>query len=259
LNDHRIHDTHPHTHGPNCGHTAVLHDGHTDYLHDGHLHHPHESHVDEHVLAVSASNPAACTPEHACGGHDTGHVHGPDCGTRGSHTAITWTTSSMDTCTVPTDRTATITAFWRSPNSGCRQPEVSSTPADGRLRGFDEAPPDLGRELPISREWLPGAKELSLANDECLSIAACARAASAVVRGSVEPRMEPTARDRAPPATGISGRDAISSAADIDGDASTTRTRPKPADTRHRTSAIEIAVVLESGTTLPAERSQARA
>ena len=77
---HPHHDHHDHVHGPGCGHVAVKHDGHVDYLHDGHLHHPHGDHVDEHVIAVSATNPAACTPAHACGGHAADHVHGPGCG-----------------------------------------------------------------------------------------------------------------------------------------------------------------------------------
>jgi len=74
------HTDHAHQHGANCGHTAVRHDDHIDYLHDGHLHFPHEGHVDEHVIAVNATNPAACTPEHRCTGHDSSHVHGPGCG-----------------------------------------------------------------------------------------------------------------------------------------------------------------------------------
>lgn len=75
------HDNHTHQHGPNCGHTAVQHDGHTDYLHDGHLHHPEAGGtVEEHVLTVGGSNPAACTPNHNCGAHDKAHVHGAGCG-----------------------------------------------------------------------------------------------------------------------------------------------------------------------------------
>ena len=76
------HANHDHQHGPNCGHTAVLHDGHTDYLHDGHLHHPHGDHVDEHVIPVSAANPNGCTQSHgqAASGHAANHVHGPGCG-----------------------------------------------------------------------------------------------------------------------------------------------------------------------------------
>ena len=76
------HANHDHQHGPNCGHTAVLHDGQTDYLHDGHLHHPHGDHVDEHVIPVSAANPTGCTQSngHAAGGHAADHVHGPGCG-----------------------------------------------------------------------------------------------------------------------------------------------------------------------------------
>jgi hypothetical protein len=75
------HAGHSHQHGPNCGHTAIKHDGHVDYLHDGHLHHPTKSgDVEEHTLAVNASNPAQCTPKHQCGGHDAGHKHGSGCG-----------------------------------------------------------------------------------------------------------------------------------------------------------------------------------
>src|ERR1044071_3109120 len=74
------HEGHSHSHGPNCGHTAVQHEGHTDYLHDGHLHHPHGDHVDDHQLAAGGDNPAACTPKHTCGGHETRHTHGPNCG-----------------------------------------------------------------------------------------------------------------------------------------------------------------------------------
>ena len=74
------HQDHDHVHGPECGHVAVKHGDHVDYLHDGHLHHPHGDHVDEHVIEVSEANPAACTPEHRCSGHEDGHVHGPGCG-----------------------------------------------------------------------------------------------------------------------------------------------------------------------------------
>lgn len=74
------HENHSHEHGPNCGHTAVKHGGHVDYLHDGHLHHPHDGHVDEHTIAISDTNPDQCTPDHDCGSHDKGHVHGPGCG-----------------------------------------------------------------------------------------------------------------------------------------------------------------------------------
>src|ERR1700692_83332 len=60
------HADHTHKHGLKCGHTAVRHDGHVDYLHDGHLHHVHEDHVDEHALAMSATNPVHCTPQTRC-------------------------------------------------------------------------------------------------------------------------------------------------------------------------------------------------
>lgn len=74
------HDNHTHQHGPDCGHTAIKHDDHVDYLHDGHLHHVKGDKVEEHTLAVTATNPAGCTPKHACSGHDKAHQHGPDCG-----------------------------------------------------------------------------------------------------------------------------------------------------------------------------------
>lgn len=69
------HPDHAHQHGPSCGHTAVRHNGHVDYLHDGGLHHMHGDHVDLHVIEVSATNPARCTPETRCS-----HTHGPGCG-----------------------------------------------------------------------------------------------------------------------------------------------------------------------------------
>ncbi|MBI5283025.1 MAG: hypothetical protein HY858_15170 [Candidatus Solibacter usitatus] len=77
---HRIHGNHSHVHGEDCGHTAIRHDDHVDYLHEGCLHSPHGDHFDECVLEVSASNPAECTPEHRCQGHEPSHIHAPGCG-----------------------------------------------------------------------------------------------------------------------------------------------------------------------------------
>ncbi len=74
------HEGHTHKHGPGCGHVGILHDGHVDYLHDGHLHHPKGDKVEEHVVAVSATNPGACTPAHSCAGHPKDHKHGSGCG-----------------------------------------------------------------------------------------------------------------------------------------------------------------------------------
>ncbi len=74
------HPNHTHQHGPGCGHTGVKHNGHTDYLHDGHLHHMGQGGVEEHQMEVTGSNPANCTPGHACGDHATDHQHGPGCG-----------------------------------------------------------------------------------------------------------------------------------------------------------------------------------
>jgi hypothetical protein len=80
MPDHETHANHAHKHSAGCGHQAVKHDGHTDYLHDGHLHHAEGDRVDEHALAIGASNPASCTPSHACGAHDATHQHGAGCG-----------------------------------------------------------------------------------------------------------------------------------------------------------------------------------
>lgn len=74
------HENHTHPHGPQCGHTGIVHDDHVDYLHDGHLHHQHGDHTDEHVIAVTSNNPENCTPEHLCAGHSQTHTHGPGCG-----------------------------------------------------------------------------------------------------------------------------------------------------------------------------------
>jgi hypothetical protein len=64
-----------HVHGPNCGHTAVLHEGHVDYLQDGHLQHMDGDRVSEHAVPISDTNPSHCTPNVHCE-----HVHGPGCG-----------------------------------------------------------------------------------------------------------------------------------------------------------------------------------
>jgi hypothetical protein len=80
MTDCKSHQGHGHVHGADCGHTAVQHEGHVDYLHDGHLHHPHGDHVDEHVIAISDTNPGGCHSGHPCQGHDAAHTHGPDCG-----------------------------------------------------------------------------------------------------------------------------------------------------------------------------------
>lgn len=70
-----------HVHGPTCGHTKVSHEGHIDYIDQGKLCHPEAgSKVSEHVIPVTKKNPNACTPDHDCGNHEAGHVHGPGCG-----------------------------------------------------------------------------------------------------------------------------------------------------------------------------------
>jgi hypothetical protein len=80
MSDCATHEGHVHAHGAGCGHVTIQHQGHTDYLHEGHLHHVHGDHVDEHSLPISVANPIGCTPAHACGVHDAGHVHGAGCG-----------------------------------------------------------------------------------------------------------------------------------------------------------------------------------
>lgn len=80
MSEHRVHDEHPHQHGPGCGHSIVTHEDHQDYLHDGHLHYLHDGHVDEHTLAIGVGNPAECTPNHSCVSYDASHIHGTSCG-----------------------------------------------------------------------------------------------------------------------------------------------------------------------------------
>jgi hypothetical protein len=80
MSEHKVHPDHTHTHGTQCGHVSVEHDGHTDYIHDGHLHSVHGDHVDEHALTVAGTNPASCTPSHACQSHDASHSHRSGCG-----------------------------------------------------------------------------------------------------------------------------------------------------------------------------------
>ncbi|MGI8614739.1 MAG: metal ABC transporter permease [Nocardioidaceae bacterium] len=46
--EHDLAETHPHDHGPRCGHPAVPHGDHVDYLHGGHRHVAHHGHYDEH-------------------------------------------------------------------------------------------------------------------------------------------------------------------------------------------------------------------
>ena len=90
MSDHQNHDQHSHSHGSDCGHTALKHEGHVDYLHDGHLHNAHAGHIEEHALGEGDSNPSACTPSHTCGAHDDKHTHGGSFGheavPHGSHT-----------------------------------------------------------------------------------------------------------------------------------------------------------------------------
>ena len=45
---HEATESHPHQHGADCGHPAVVHGDHVDYVHHGHRHAPHDDHYDEH-------------------------------------------------------------------------------------------------------------------------------------------------------------------------------------------------------------------
>lgn len=74
--DHSSHGDHKH--GPSCGHVGVIHDSHVDYLHDAHMHNSSDGKVAEHLLAVDATNPAACNKNAV--GHDAKHKHGQACG-----------------------------------------------------------------------------------------------------------------------------------------------------------------------------------
>jgi hypothetical protein len=74
------HESHPHVHGPGCGHSGVRHGDHVDYLHDGHLHHMQGGNTQEHHLEADRKNATRCTPSHKCAGHDESHDHAPGCG-----------------------------------------------------------------------------------------------------------------------------------------------------------------------------------
>jgi hypothetical protein len=58
MTDHKSHQSQTHTHG-------------TGHLAGGKVH--------AHKLDVDKTNPAVCTPKHACGAHATDHVHGAGC------------------------------------------------------------------------------------------------------------------------------------------------------------------------------------
>lgn len=70
-----IHSNHIAVHSDGDGHTVVNHAGHMDHLHNGHLHSMHDAHIDEHVIDISAANPAG----EGSGGHDA-HMHAADDG-----------------------------------------------------------------------------------------------------------------------------------------------------------------------------------
>ncbi len=57
---------------------TVWHDGHLDILMEGTLWHVGDASLEAHALADDGVH--ACDPEHECGGHEAGHVHGPGCG-----------------------------------------------------------------------------------------------------------------------------------------------------------------------------------
>lgn len=62
--EHAPAETHNHTHGPGCGHDAVVHADHVDYLHDGHVHREHRDadgvHYDECAVCSCANCSDSC-------------------------------------------------------------------------------------------------------------------------------------------------------------------------------------------------------
>jgi hypothetical protein len=80
MSGHKPHQSELHTHGPDCGHAVIEHRGHQDYVNDGRLDHVQGGETQAHSIEVTAKNPAACTPSHACGAHASEHKHGPSCG-----------------------------------------------------------------------------------------------------------------------------------------------------------------------------------
>ena len=61
---HRHAEPHTHTHGPGCGHDAIVHAEHVDYLHDGHRHREHPTddgvHYDECIECSCAHCADSC-------------------------------------------------------------------------------------------------------------------------------------------------------------------------------------------------------
>ena len=53
--EHPTAESHQHTHGPDCGHDAVIHLDHGDHLHDGHAHREHDGHHGHHDVCATCS------------------------------------------------------------------------------------------------------------------------------------------------------------------------------------------------------------
>jgi hypothetical protein len=97
---------HPHVHDAQCGHTRIHHEGHTDYLHEGHLYSEQGGTYEEHVIAISETNPVRCDPIPCTGDHwgqeaiphgdhtdilvggHLHHVHGDHCDDHGRVTTV---------------------------------------------------------------------------------------------------------------------------------------------------------------------------
>jgi hypothetical protein len=97
---------------------------------DGHLHHMHGDRVDEHALAVDATNPVRCTPE----------VNAPtrmvrDVGTKLCHTATTSITWWMAGCIIRMMAIAMITDRCNWPEAGERLGKRRSGVGDERAVG----------------------------------------------------------------------------------------------------------------------------
>ena len=59
--EHAPAETHRHTHGPGCGHEAIVHLDHVDYLHDGHVHREHVTADGVHYDECDTCSCANCT------------------------------------------------------------------------------------------------------------------------------------------------------------------------------------------------------
>jgi len=84
MSEQKNHPSDVHTRATGSGHATTAHDDHKECVQGGHRDHVAGGRAHGHQFDVGKSNPAACTPEHACGAHAADHVHGTGC----SHEAV---------------------------------------------------------------------------------------------------------------------------------------------------------------------------